>query len=339
MEALRKEREVGEMLSAKVKAMESKLLVGGKNIVDHTNEQQRILEQKRHEIAEQKRREREMQQQVENRDEETLGLKETYSSLQQEVDIKTKKLKKLFAKLQAVKAEIQDVQEAHIKERQDLEQNQNELTRELKLKHLIIENFIAMEEKNKIVSRAFFDEEDDRWKVKAITRLEDDHQMMSRPVSAVGYRRPLSHHARVAMMMRPEVRYKAENILKLELDLPERTTREYEEPLIRAQRGGGPGGGTPGRGRDPGGRLGLPQQPGVLGGSQPCRRCRQPPQGQVGPNENGQEVQHADVAVQPVQPGVSALPPVPWPGAQMTPVLPTPAATHHHAIAPSHPEP
>lgn len=35
--------------------MESKLLVGGKNIVDHTNEQQRILEQKRKEIAEQVR--------------------------------------------------------------------------------------------------------------------------------------------------------------------------------------------------------------------------------------------------------------------------------------------
>ncbi len=36
-----------------------------------------------------------MQQQVESRDEETLELKETYSSLQQEVDIKTKKLKKV----------------------------------------------------------------------------------------------------------------------------------------------------------------------------------------------------------------------------------------------------
>lgn len=34
-------------------AMESKLLVGGKNIVDHTNEQQKVLEQKRQEIAEQ----------------------------------------------------------------------------------------------------------------------------------------------------------------------------------------------------------------------------------------------------------------------------------------------
>lgn len=43
----------------------------------------------------QKRREREMQQQMESRDEETLELKETYTSLQQEVDIKTKKLKKV----------------------------------------------------------------------------------------------------------------------------------------------------------------------------------------------------------------------------------------------------
>lgn len=38
-----------------------------------------------------------MQQQVECQDEETLELKETYSSLQQEVDIKTKKLKKASA--------------------------------------------------------------------------------------------------------------------------------------------------------------------------------------------------------------------------------------------------
>ncbi|XP_060914362.1 kinesin-like protein KIF3B [Labrus mixtus] len=232
MEDVQKEKEAGEMLTAKVKAMESKLLVGGKNIVDHTNEQQRMLEQKRHEIAEQKRREREMQQQVESRDEETLELKETYSSLQQEVDIKTKKLKKLFAKLQAVKSEIQDIQELHIHDRQELEQTQNELTRDLKLKHLIIENFIPLEEKNKIVNRAFLDDDDEYWKTKPITRMEDDQQMMGRPLSAVGLRRPLSQHARVAMMMRPDMRYKAENIIMLDMDLPARTTKEYQEPVI-----------------------------------------------------------------------------------------------------------
>lgn len=232
MDDLRKEKEASEMLTAKVKAMESKLLVGGKNIVDHTNEQQKILELKRHEIAEQKRREREMQQVMECRDEETLELKETYSSLQQEVDIKTKKLKKLFSKLQSVKAEIQDAQEEHVKYRQELEQTQNELTRELKLKHLIIENFIPLEVKNKIVTRAIFDEEDDTWKMTPITRIQNDQQMMKRPVSAVGYIRPLSQHARMAMLMQPDVRYKAENILLLELDLPTRTTKDYEGPVI-----------------------------------------------------------------------------------------------------------
>uniref|UniRef100_A0A803K2I0 Kinesin-like protein n=1 Tax=Xenopus tropicalis TaxID=8364 RepID=A0A803K2I0_XENTR len=193
MDDLKREREAMEMLSAKVKAMESKLLVGGKNIVDHTNEQQKVLEQKRHEIAEQKCREREIQQQMESRDEETLELKETYSSLQQEVDIKTKKLKKLFSKLQAVKAEIHDLQEEHIKERQELEQTQNELTRELKL---------------------------------------NNQQMMRRPVSAIGYKRPLCQHAKMSMMVRPDSRYRAENIVLLELDMPSRTTRDYEGPAI-----------------------------------------------------------------------------------------------------------
>lgn len=32
--------------------------------------------------------------------------------------------------------------------------------------------------------------------------------MMKRPVSAVGYKRPLSQHARTSMMIRPEARYR-----------------------------------------------------------------------------------------------------------------------------------
>ena len=42
----------------------------------------------------------------------------------------------LFHKLQLTKQEIQDLQEEHVRERQELEQTQNELTRELKLKYV-----------------------------------------------------------------------------------------------------------------------------------------------------------------------------------------------------------
>ncbi|KAM6992431.1 kinesin-like protein KIF3B [Tautogolabrus adspersus] len=217
---LRKEQEATEQLTAKYKAMESKLLVGGKNIIDHTNEQQKMLEMKRQEIADQSRSEREIQQQVLVQDEETVELRETFTSLQQEVEAKTKKLKKLYAKLQCIKAEIQDVNDEHVKSRQELEQTQNELTRELKFKYLIIENFIPPEEKNKIMNRLTFDPEEDQWKFQPLVPAESkSSQMKKRPASAVGYKRPISQYARVAIAMGANSRYRAENIMFLELDM------------------------------------------------------------------------------------------------------------------------
>ena len=52
--ALQREHQMKEALAKKIQAMESKLLVGGGNIIDHTNEQQRALEKRRQEIAEQR---------------------------------------------------------------------------------------------------------------------------------------------------------------------------------------------------------------------------------------------------------------------------------------------
>lgn len=228
---LSKEKENRDALASKIKAMESKLLMGGGNIVDHTNEQQRALEQRRKEIAEQKRVEREIQQKLEEKEESAVELQETYVSLQQEVEVKTKKLKKLFAKLQATKQEIQDLQEEHVKERQELEQTQNELTRELKLKMLIIENFIPSEEKTKIQNRATYNEDEDTWQLRALAN-KNSQTMAKRPQSALGNRRPVSEYARLAASMGGNPRFKGENILMVELDMPNRTTRDYDGPAV-----------------------------------------------------------------------------------------------------------
>uniref|UniRef100_UPI00358E9EBB kinesin-like protein KIF3B n=1 Tax=Myxine glutinosa TaxID=7769 RepID=UPI00358E9EBB len=250
---LQSEIKAKEMLLGKVKMMESKLLVGGKNIMDHTNEQQKMLQLRRQEIAEQKHREREIQQQMEEQDEETLELRETFSSLQQEVELKTKKLKKLFAKLQAVRSETRDLQDEHVTARQELEQTQNELTRELKLRYLIIENFIPPEVKNKLMQRATFDEEDDHWKLQPIIpgrSQEQQQQQLTRPVSAVGYRRPICQAAFDTVHHWGNARFRAENVMLLELEMPVRTTQDLHWPDSRARterRGSTMGAGAEGR--------------------------------------------------------------------------------------------
>ncbi|VDI00122.1 kinesin family member 3B, partial [Mytilus galloprovincialis] len=230
-EKLQREKEAKEALSSKIKAMESKLLMGGRNIVDHTNEQQRALEQRRQEIADQKKKEREMQQKLDEKEGSTVEMQETYQSLQQEIEVKTKKLKKLFAKLQGTKQEILDLQEEHSKERQELEQTQEELTRDLKLKLLIIENFIPAEEKQKLNNRAFFDEDEETWKLRPLAQ-KNTITMAKRPQSALGNRRPVSDYAKVASAMGGNPRFKGENIMMVELDMPNRTTRDYDLPQV-----------------------------------------------------------------------------------------------------------
>ncbi|XP_061752221.1 kinesin-like protein KIF3B [Nerophis ophidion] len=220
------DREAVEKIMEKYTAMESKLLEGGKTIIDHTNEQQKLLEQRRQEIAEQIRGEREMQQQMMLQDEETSEMRETFSSLQQEVEQKTKKLRRLYAKLQLVWAETRDVVEEHVTTRQELEQTQNQLTRELKYKSLLIENFVPPEEKKKMVSRLSFDAEEDQWRLKSVVPSDSLHastptRLKKRPLSAVGYKRPISQYAQVAVATATGApsRYQAENIMLLELDL------------------------------------------------------------------------------------------------------------------------
>ncbi|NXO57027.1 KIF3C protein, partial [Aramus guarauna] len=96
-------------------------------------------------------------------------------------------------------------------------------------RYLIIENFIPPEEKNKIMNRLYFDGEEDQWKFQPLVPTGgNSNQMKKRPTSAVGYKRPISQYARVAMAMGSHPRYRAENIMFLELDLSPPAIFEFE---------------------------------------------------------------------------------------------------------------
>ncbi|XP_055620903.1 kinesin-like protein Klp68D [Toxorhynchites rutilus septentrionalis] len=234
-EALMKEREVTNTLASKLKELEGQLVKGGKNILDTYTERQMELEKRMAEITERKKREIEMQQQLELQEESTMEIRETFTSLQQEVELKTRKLKKCYTKCMALKQELQDTRDEHNRDRRELEMTQNELIKELKRLLLVIDNFVPAEVKSRLYTQAKYDDETEEWFLNS-NMILSNHQMMTRPVADPNRRRPMSEYAlHMAKSSKPEaIRYRGENIMNYELDMPLRTTYEYSNPKVSA---------------------------------------------------------------------------------------------------------
>jgi len=193
-EDIKQQNAEADELMSKIQTLEGKMVRGGKNIIDHTNEQQRALEKSLAEIAERKRKEAEMRRQLEQEDESFEIARGNYQNLQQEVDSKTKKLKRLVGKLASFKQELEDNTEVFNKERRDLEDTQSALIKELKLKKLIIDNFLPPEHFDKLLASMQYDEIDDTWKA---GHIESCPVLSRRPLASPADRRPTSQYSRV----------------------------------------------------------------------------------------------------------------------------------------------
>ena len=68
-------------------------------------------------------------------------------------------------KLGMVKGELEDMQEVIHREREDLMDRIRELTREIRMKHLLIDQFIPPQEYMRIERRAVWDNESNDWTI------------------------------------------------------------------------------------------------------------------------------------------------------------------------------
>lgn len=163
MQDIERERTLRKELAERLKALESNMLIGGVNIFEQVSSQQAQLIETSIRIQEQRRRERELQKELEARQEQQLQAEESYASLQEEVDVKTRKLKKLWGIVQSAKQEVGDLQDEFRHEREDLLDTIRELTKEISLKSTILANFVSDEQRVTIESLATYDEEGDEW--------------------------------------------------------------------------------------------------------------------------------------------------------------------------------
>ena len=109
-----------------------------------------------------------MQKRMEEEEEARLGLEEKYSSLQEEVEGKGRKLKKLWTKYKAAQSEIRDVQAEFSREKEDILETVRELSRQLKLKQLIMSTYIPLEQLSKIERRSEWDEATETWRIASL---------------------------------------------------------------------------------------------------------------------------------------------------------------------------
>jgi len=229
-----------EKIEAELALLQGKVMHGGEHIKDRVQRQQRELEEAEREIAEQQEREVQLRQEAQRKQEARLGMEEQHTTLQEEVEVKSRKLKQLWAKFRAAQAEVQDLQLEQQQQKEDLLLTVRELTRQLQLQNLVIESFVPPEEVETLEARAVWgDDDSEEWRLLARADTRDP-TANNRPVSHPRLLRPTSAFTRECAADPGNAnnpRFRADNVLTFDLDMPERTTTDYEtdiNPGVRA---------------------------------------------------------------------------------------------------------
>ena len=97
-------------MKAKLQALEKKIIVGGENLLEKAEEQERLLDESAKELEETIKKEEELRKALEEKEAEKLDIEEKYANLQDEAAGKSRKLKKVWTMLQSAKSELSDLQ-------------------------------------------------------------------------------------------------------------------------------------------------------------------------------------------------------------------------------------
>ncbi|KAL1522454.1 hypothetical protein AB1Y20_017442 [Prymnesium parvum] len=228
-----------ERVAAELAEIEGKIMHGGEHVRDRVTRQEQLIKARELELIAQRERETKLAQERIRLEEERLAQEDHYRSLEEEAETKTRKLKQLYAKFRAAKSEVSDLQAEQQQEKEDLLHTVRELTRQLHLQNMVIDAFVPAEELAKLEKRAVWDEDgSEEWRLLPRSEVNDPEED-ARPRSHPGLIRPTSAFAcEIASdLSNNNPRFRADNVLSFDLDMPERTTADYENdvnPTVRA---------------------------------------------------------------------------------------------------------
>ena len=162
---LQREREEQKVLGDSLAAMQAKVMRGGTNLVDQEErlrEEQRRQEDELRKIAEQ---EEDAQRRIQELEDLQTITSDSYKTIEEEIESKGKKTKKLHEAYERCLVDIKDLERDWTSEREDLLDVIRALTREIKLKNLVLDAYIPPDEIDRLSRHATWDDKAETWRI------------------------------------------------------------------------------------------------------------------------------------------------------------------------------
>ncbi|CAD7932320.1 unnamed protein product [Amoebophrya sp. A120] len=159
-------KQQAEMIQ-KVKQMEEKILAGS-SVMEKAAQQELELQKAQRAVAEMKRNEKKLAKLAEKNIDEKLMLQEKSNSVEEQVQKLTTKLEKLWERYQLAQQEIKDLQHEFQLEREDLLETIRAAAKEVKLKTLLMDEFVPNNMKSLVEKYSHWNEEEGIWTIEKI---------------------------------------------------------------------------------------------------------------------------------------------------------------------------
>lgn len=157
-----------EQLRVKLLTLENKILVGGENLLEKADEQEKLLESSIVQLEEAAKNELELKESLQKKEAERIDIEERYSSLQEECIGKTKKLHRVMQMLMSVKSELADQQQEQQREKEGILESIRILSRELALCEFVLNSYVPREYISMIESYTHWNEDIGDWQLKCV---------------------------------------------------------------------------------------------------------------------------------------------------------------------------
>ncbi|CAH8496866.1 unnamed protein product [Schistosoma turkestanicum] len=155
-------------LTKRMEALQSRIIVGGENLLEKAETQEKLLEESAIELQKQQLRAEELHKQLKEKEEERINIEEKYNNLQEEAAGKRRKLRNLSTMYLQAKSELEDLNNEHVREMEGLLDNIRQLKRESAHYTLIIDRFIPQPYQALIEKNVQWNEDIGEWQLKCV---------------------------------------------------------------------------------------------------------------------------------------------------------------------------